>query len=87
MFNVQIFYFFSISMFKFLFSISWEYLEKRHPGSPVVWPAWDNLALDLSSNETWPVITDVLRDVIDWFPGKYIHVGGDEVNGVRNLLF
>ncbi len=28
--------------------------------------------------ETFTMLTDILREVIDLFPGKYIHIGGDE---------
>jgi hexosaminidase len=35
------------------------------------------------SEETFTFLTDVLSEVIDLFPGEYIHIGGDEVPKIR----
>ncbi|MBX2907464.1 MAG: family 20 glycosylhydrolase [Taibaiella sp.] len=34
------------------------------------------------TDETFNMLYDILREVIDLFPGKYIHAGGDECNKV-----
>jgi len=43
-------------------------------GCPTKW--W---AMDPSSNETFPVLEEVLRDFARRFPGDLFHLGGDEV--------
>lgn len=37
--------------------------------------------MDISKPETMQFIHDVLDEVADLFPGKYIHCGGDEIQG------
>jgi hexosaminidase len=62
----------------------WEYIgnSSHRPVGELIWPAWDNLALDLSANATWPFITQLYQDVMNAFPqSQYVHLGGDEVVG------
>lgn len=50
------------------------------PGPYSVWPIW-GVSDDIfcPTEETFTFLTDILSEVIDLFPSKYIHIGGDEV--------
>jgi hexosaminidase len=48
------------------------YPECRCKGGPQAFCA--------GNNETFTFLENVLREVMDLFPGKYIHIGGDEVD-------
>ncbi len=43
-----------------------------------VWPIKDVYCA--GNEDTYKFLQDILSEVIDLFPGKYIHIGGDEVN-------
>ena len=36
--------------------------------------------IDISKNETYEVIRDILLDLDEYFPDLYVHMGGDEVS-------
>lgn len=61
----------------------WPYLQMRAgAGVPLQWPAWDNVALDVSNNATLGVVRDVYADLAAAFGASaHFHLGGDEVNG------
>jgi len=44
------------------------------------WGSYDDVFCP--TDETFKVLYDVLREVMDLFPGKYVHIGGDECNKV-----
>lgn len=44
------------------------------------WGAFDDFLCP--TEETFKVLYDILGEVMDLFPGKYIHIGGDECNKV-----
>jgi hexosaminidase len=44
------------------------------------WGSYDDVFCP--TNETFTVLYDILREVMDMFPGKYMHIGGDECNKV-----
>lgn len=44
------------------------------------WGSYDDVFCP--TNETFNFLYDVLREVMDLFPGKYVHIGGDECNKV-----
>ena len=50
------------------------------PGPYSVWPIW-GVSEDIfcPTEETFTFLTDVLSEVVELFPSKYIHIGGDEV--------
>ena len=50
-------------------------------GVPGIWGVFDDIYC--SKNETFEFIQNVLDEVIELFPGKYIHVGGDEAPKTR----
>jgi hexosaminidase len=55
-----------------------EYACTKGPFS--VWPIW-GVSEDIfcPTEETFSFLTDILSEVVDLFPSKYIHIGGDEV--------
>lgn len=60
----------------------WPWLKARAGGNALQWPAWDNVALDVSRNETLNVVFDVFTDLAAGFgDSRFFHLGGDEVNG------
>lgn len=59
----------------------WPWLQSRTPGVPLQWPAWDNVALDVSNANTIAVVRNVYDDLNTMFRSKHFHLGGDEVNG------
>ncbi len=44
------------------------------------WGSYDDVFCP--SDETFKALFDILREVMDMFPGKYVHIGGDECNKV-----
>lgn len=44
------------------------------------WGSYDDVFCP--TEETFKALFEILREVIDLFPGKYIHIGGDECNKV-----
>jgi len=50
-------------------------------GVPGIWGVFDDIYC--TKNETFEFIKNILDEVIDLFPGKYIHVGGDEAPKTR----
>lgn len=50
------------------------------PGPYSVWPIW-GVSEDIfcPTEETFTFLSDILAEVIDLFPSKYVHIGGDEV--------
>jgi hexosaminidase len=54
------------------------------PGPFEVWTTW-GVTEDVfcPSDATFAFLEDVLTEVIDLFPGRYIHIGGDEVPKTR----
>lgn len=50
------------------------------PGPYSVWPVW-GVSEDIfcPTEETFTFLTDILSEVIELFPSKFIHIGGDEV--------
>lgn len=59
----------------------WPWLKSRTPGVPLQWPAWDNVALDVSNPATIGVVRGVYDDLNTLFHSRHFHLGGDEVNG------
>lgn len=48
-----------------------------------VWDNWGQSEVELCpTDETFKMLRDILKEVMDLFPGKYIHIGGDECSKV-----
>jgi hexosaminidase len=52
----------------------------RGPGHTVVWPDEENIALDVTKAETFKLVADIFRGIVDLFVDDFVHIGGDEVN-------
>ena len=58
-------------------------LECSHLASPKVadrFKRQDKSTLDPTNPKTFEVISDVLDEIVELFPDKYVHLGGDEVD-------
>ena len=54
---------------------------KKKLGVPGIWGVFDDIYC--TKPETFEFIENILDEVIELFPGKYIHIGGDEAPKIR----
>lgn len=57
----------------------YDWLEEYYQTS-LRWSLFDNVALDVTRDDTKEFVEIVMREMADVFPDEYFHLGGDEVN-------
>ena len=51
-----------------------------HYGDDLRWPMFNDVALDVTKEETKHFAQSIIQEMSEIFPDKYFHIGGDEVN-------
>ena len=54
-----------------------------HYGDDLRWPMFNDVALDVTREETKTFAREIIAEMSEIFPDDFFHIGGDEVNQVR----
>jgi len=56
----------------------WDWVRQTY--GYIGFPAWDNVALDVTNPNASSMTKGLLKELAEIFPDNFIHIGGDEVN-------